>query len=198
MDRTAEIPAFDPRIDLAGLVRYLNDQVLSCHNTVLLGGAQEPYYRAAREEKNRDGILNQVPAQIEFRQDYVRSALHELAHWCIAGRERRHMDDYGYWYAPDGRTPEQQKAFFSVEIKPQALEQIFCQALGIDFCISVDNLGGEPPGAQEISEFIQAIAEQRKRWQQQGLPPRATAILTALREFADSLALNSPKEVRSA
>ncbi len=194
---TAEMTAFDTTTHLPGLVRYLNDKVLSQYNTLLLGGAQEPYYRAARLEKNRSGVISQTPAQIEFRQDYVRSALHELAHWCIAGRERRRLDDYGYWYAPDGRTPDQQKAFFRVEIKPQALEQIFCRALGIGFCVSVDNLGGEPPGEQEISKFIQAMAKQRKHWQQHGLPPRAAAILTALHEFVDSLALSSPRRVRS-
>ena len=32
------------------------------------------------------------------------SALHEISHWTIAGKERRLLADLGYWYAPDGRT----------------------------------------------------------------------------------------------
>ena len=77
--------------------------------TVLVGGASEPFY------------LKGQPNQVFFRADYVRSALHEVAHWCVAGRCRRGLPDYGYWYTPDGRSAERQAAFFSVEAKPQAI-----------------------------------------------------------------------------
>ena len=96
-------------------------------NTVLEGGANEPYYRPGS------------PNVIYFREDYSRSALHEVAHWCVAGAARRGLPDYGYWYAPDGRDEAQQAAFYGVEVRPQAIEKMFCEALGIDFKVSVDN-----------------------------------------------------------
>ena len=60
-------------------------------NTVLEGGANEPYYRPGS------------PNVIYFSEYFVRSALHEVAHWCVAGAARRGLPDYGYWYSPDGR-----------------------------------------------------------------------------------------------
>ena len=98
----------------------------------LCGGAEEPFYKAASESTPY--------ATIVYRADYLRSALHELAHWCIAGTVRRGLDDYGYWYEADGRSFEQQLAFMRVEAKPQALESIFCRVLGIPFQVSLDNL----------------------------------------------------------
>ena len=64
-------------------------------------GAAEPYYEPG------------APSVIYFREDFDRSALHEVAHWCVAGPLRRGLPDYGYWYAPDGRNAEQQSAFYS-------------------------------------------------------------------------------------
>ena len=67
-------------------------------------------------------IVAMLPAQqpgalnrIVFTHDYFASALHEVAHWCVAGPERRRLTDYGYWYAPDGRTEKQQMEFERVE-----------------------------------------------------------------------------------
>ena len=102
--------------------------------TRLQGGATEPYYEALNKAMGC--------AVIWYREDYVRSALHELAHWCIAGQDRRQRDDYGYWYAPDGRTESQQEAFFKVERLPQAIERWFCESLGVPFSVSLDNLDG--------------------------------------------------------
>jgi len=185
------MPSFDPDTHLTQLIRHLNEAVLLPYFTVLCGGAKEPFYRATCESTGPDGKTRLEPARIEFRQDFVRSALHELAHWCIAGKTRRQIDDYGYWYAPDGRTAEQQRAFFQVEVKPQALEQVFCQALGIDFSVSIDNLGGEPPSDSDIDEFQQAIQQQCEHWRHNGLPPRAAAILEALHEFGRGIAINA-------
>lgn len=102
-------------------------------NTRLKGGFPEPYYRPAEQ-----GV---APFhQVEFTRDYPASALHEVAHWCVAGHARRQLPDYGYWYAPDGRSAEQQSLFERVEIKPQALEWIFSRASGLPFRVSADNL----------------------------------------------------------
>jgi elongation factor P hydroxylase len=165
------------------LVEHINQEVLRAYSTVLRGGAEEPFYRAPRLEKKPDGTVQELPAVIEFRHDYLRSALHELAHWCIAGSQRRKQDDYGYWYEPDGRSCQQQQAFFQVEIKPQALEKTFCEALAVDFTVSIDNLGGEPPAAHDIQAFQDAIARQQQLWQENGLPPRAVLIHESLLAF---------------
>lgn len=61
------------------------------------------------------------------------SALHEISHWTIAGKERRLLADLGYWYAPDGRTREQQALFEQVEVKPQAIEWLLPQLLAASF-----------------------------------------------------------------
>src|SRR3546814_2809228 len=55
----------------------------------------------------------------------TRRASDLVAHWCLAGAARRRQDDYGYWYAADGRDLEQQHLFEQVEVKPQALELLF-------------------------------------------------------------------------
>ncbi len=183
---------FEPDKHLPLLVDYLNQKVLNRHSTCLRGGACEPFYRAPKILAGAHGQDQWLPAMIEFREDYPRSALHELAHWCIAGSNRRKQDDYGYWYVPDGRTKAQQKMFFQVEIKPQALEQIFCEILGIPFEASVDNLGGEAPTKEETEAFTAALQAQRLIWRKTGLPRRAQAICTALNEFA-ALYLKSDK-----
>ena len=121
-------------------IATLNDTVLAAYRTRLVGGFDEPFYLAFRGDK---------PAEIRFTHDYPRSALHELAHWCVAGEVRRRQDDYGYWYAPDGRTNAQQQQFFQVEVIPQAFEKHFCTALGIPFAVSVDNLCNRAAAARQ-------------------------------------------------
>ena len=91
------------------------------------------------------------------------------------------QDDYGYWYAPDGRTAEQQAEFFKVEVKPQALEWIFCVTAGMGFRLSVDNLSGE---ALDIKPFAEAVFAQLGRYIEEGVPSRAG-------EWINELALQS-------
>ncbi len=89
-------------------------------NTELIGGADEPIYRPADSQNDRNRLF--------YRQDYLSSALHEIAHWCIAGPERLKWEDFGYWYQPDVLSKQQQKEFDKVEIKPHALETAFSLA----------------------------------------------------------------------
>lgn len=142
--------------------------------TVLVGGASEPLFQPGN------------PSQIHFREDYVRSALHEVAHWCVAGRRRRQLADYGYWYSPDGRDAGQQQAFFAVEARPQAIEWCFCEAIGIPFSPSVDNVGAqiEP---QQLRRFEARIQEWCNRFECTGLPLRAARFITALRSTTSLL-----------
>ena len=150
-------------------IAALNDTVLSAFRTRLVGGFDEPFYLAFRADE---------PAEIRFTQDYTRSALHELAHWCVAGEARRRQDDYGYWYAPDGRTNAQQQQFFQVEVTPQAVEKHFCVALGIPFAASMDNLGNR--ALDGIEAFRTAVDERYTQYAIHGLPQRAMQIYRCL------------------
>ncbi len=145
-------------------------------NTVLLGGFEEPFYRPSEESGEQ--------AQIYYRADYFASALHEIAHWCIAGEARRQSPDYGYWYSPEGRDSEQQKAFESAEAKPQALEWCFSMACVYNFKISPDNLDMKTGEIRDSSRFKQSILERARYWQSNGLPARGEQYFAALaREF---------------
>ena len=105
------------------------------YQTVLQGGREEPLYLPSSDPASS-------PHRVVYRADYFASALHELAHWCLAGAERREQEDYGYWYSPDGRSAEQQEAFERAEARPQALESLFSEACGFEFHLSADNLDG--------------------------------------------------------
>lgn len=108
--------------------------------TVLVRGDDEPQYYAKTAE---------LPAQIVFAHGFFASCLHEISHWCIAGQRRRGLDDFGYWYAPDGRDAAQQREFEQVEIAPQALECLFTLALGKRFRVSTDNLNAIRHGERD-------------------------------------------------
>ncbi|MEQ9324457.1 MAG: elongation factor P hydroxylase [Polyangiaceae bacterium] len=136
--------------------------------TVLVGGGDEPLYLPGE---------GSWPHRIVYRHDYVQSAFHEVAHWCIAGPARRQKRDYGYWYAPDGRTDEQQASFEQVEVAPQALEWVFSDAWGSRFELSADNLGS---GCGPSAAFAAAVAQQRARYHERGMPRRAATFAAAL------------------
>ena len=156
--------------DSSRLITLFNSVFGASDKTELVGGAAEPYYLPGK------------PHRIYFRADYVRSALHEIAHWCVAGERRRRLPDYGYWYSPDGRHADQQQAFFAVEARPQAIERSFCEVAGIPFSSSVDNVGVhiEPQQLRRFEARIQAWCDQFERT---GLPPRAARFVTALQSM---------------
>lgn len=113
----------------------------------------------------------------------------EVAHWCVAGEKRRQQEDYGYWYAPDGRTEAQQQEFEKVEVRPQALEWIFSVASGHPFTVSADNLA---LGLGPSDAFKKAIWEQVVQFCEQGLPPRPADLVAALElEFGLADTLNA-------
>lgn len=151
------------------------------HRTRLIGGAGEPFYRP-------------VPAaggchQLHYREDFFASALHETAHWCIAGEKRRQLPDFGYWYDPDGRDPAAQAAFQRVESKPQALEWIFSQACGYPFQVSLDNL--ETDAALTSESFARQVALEATEMRARGLPLRAQVFFDALsQEFATGMTVS--------
>jgi hypothetical protein len=143
---------------------------VSC-NTRLLRGNAEPVYLPADAECDHH--------RVEFAHGFFASALHEIAHWCVAGEARRQLPDYGYWYCPDGRDAEQQKQFEQVEVKPQALEWIFSRAANRRFRVSVDNLHGVET---DPSAFRQAVYQQVLAYCESGLNSRAEQFRCALVE----------------
>lgn len=162
-------------ISAENLVALFNQTFAQSENTLLVGGADEPFYLPADGDNS---------ARIFFRSDYVRSALHEIAHWSQAGEKRRACPDYGYWYAPDGRDAAQQAAFFSVEAKPQAIEKHFCDALNLPFKPSIDNLYLQIPES-EIRAFEVRLETAYQHYAEHGLPGRAALfkrVLTTLHE----------------
>ncbi len=142
------------------------------YNTLLRGGAEEPLYQPASSAGQ--------PHLIYYREDYPASALHEIAHWCLAGAKRRQQLDFGYWYLPDGRSAEQQRLFEQVEVKPQALEWLFSAAAGHRFHLSVDNLNGE---GQASPDFVAAVCQQAQDWCRIDPPRRGAMFIRALWDY---------------
>jgi len=149
--------------------RVFNGLFADSMNTVLIGGAVEPYYRPADDEDSRHRIF--------YREDFVASSLHEISHWLVAGAERRLLPDWGYWYAPDGRNAAQQEEFEQAEVKPQALEWLLSIACGICFRVSLDNLS-EHAGIGD--KFKNHVYEQACANLRNGVSVRAQKIYDAL------------------
>lgn len=126
------------------LISVFEKVFYNAYKTRLVRGGDEPIYLPA----SVTGTDNQVV----FARGFFSSGLHETAHWCVAGAKRRLLEDFGYWYVPDGRNALQQRAFEQVEVRPQAYEQCFTWAVGRPFNISADNLTGKP-GATDAFEL---------------------------------------------
>lgn len=159
------------------LIELFYDTFFEQFNIRLVGGAEEPLYLPAGSRAGGDVCGHH---RLYFRLDYVSSAFHEIAHWCIAGPERRLQVDFGYWYQPDGRTAGQQRFFERAEIKPQALEWHFSVAAGHRFHLSADNLNGE---AGVSGAFARAVCRQARKFCTQSLPPRARRLIDVLQSF---------------
>lgn len=147
---------------VAALIALFDRCFAQSHNTRLVRGEAEPIYLPAGPDR--------ASHQLVFAHGFFASALHEIAHWCIAGTKRRQQVDYGYWYCPDGRSAEQQHRFEQVEARPQALEWIFSRAAGHRFRISVDNLAGIPT---DPAPFRAAVWRAAQQYCRDGLPSRA-------------------------
>lgn len=154
------------------IISIFNETFYREFNTKLVRGGDEPIYLPANEECTYHRII--------FAHGFYASALHEIAHWCIAGEKRRLLEDFGYWYEPDGRTDEQQKEFEQVEIKPQAIEWALSAAAGKQFRVSADNLNGAAP---DYHGFQCSVFEQVKSYLVAGFPKRALQLMEALALF---------------
>ena len=161
------------RWTLNDIVALFDGVFAESYMTRLVKGGDEPLYLPATPDTPFHQVI--------FARGYFASALHEISHWCIAGNRRRQLEDYGYWYLPDGRNAEQQQAFEQAEIAPQALERLFTQACSRTFHVSVDNLGGEV--AVDRQQFSHKVAARARRYHEEGLPTRANAFYVALTRY---------------
>ncbi len=160
------------RHDYQDLIRLFEQCFYQSYKTRLVKGEDEPVYLPANEHCHDHQII--------FAHGYYASALHEISHWCMAGEARRLLEDFGYWYLPDGRNAEQQNEFEKVEIKPQAIEWAFCVAAGKKFNISADNLNG---AEADTENFKISVYQQVKEFIEKGFPIRAQQFIALLAEF---------------
>jgi elongation factor P hydroxylase len=154
------------------LINLFDGLFAKVENTRLIKGDDEPVYLPADNDISFHRVV--------FAHGFFASALHEVAHWCIAGKERRLLVDYGYWYAPDGRDECQQEAFEQVEIKPQAIEWAFSLACGKPFDVSVDNLSGIET---DRASFKHKVFKQLECYCTNGFPKRAEQFINVLCPF---------------
>ena len=154
------------------LIQIFNQLFQDSENTLLVRGDDEPIYLPEPITGNKHQVI--------FAHGFYASAMHEIAHWCVAGAKRRLLEDFGYWYEPDGRSEEQQRLFEKVEIVPQAMEKCFCLAAGFKFRVSVDNLNGSPGDTSSFAHNVDAKAQE---YLDQGLPDRAQRFFDALAKF---------------
>lgn len=158
--------------EIDDLMALFDGVFFDTYRTRLIRGQDEPIYLPANAERDHH--------QIVFAHGFFASALHEISHWCIAGEARRQLEDYGYWYEPDGRDAERQADFERVEVAPQALELLFSEACGKSFQVSVDNLDG---AQVDRHAFAAKVAERAEHYRRVGAPPRAQAFIASLIAF---------------
>jgi elongation factor P hydroxylase len=143
-----------------------------CDPTRMVMGGDEPLYLPPGRQ--------QPVAEVVAARGLAQSCLHEAAHWLYAGRQRRRLTDYGYWYVPDGRNADQQRHFESMEARVQGLEWILSLCAGVRFHVSADNLTDPIP----TSAFRCAIAADARARLANGLHPRAQRFAAALCQAA--------------
>ena len=157
---------------VSDIQNIFNDTFKSSLKTELIFGHDEPFYECSKSDQETHKIYS--------RSDFFASALHEIAHWCIAGVARREQDDYGYWYSPDGRDIDKQREFEKVEIRPQAIEKAFSNACTYPFKVSADNLELED---YDTREFELSVGKQFQIFEETRYPNRAQIFIDKLNDF---------------
>jgi elongation factor P hydroxylase len=179
------------------LIQLFNDTFFEEFNTRLIKGDDEPLYLPANSLPAQSSLTNSLAVnsllettassdvsrayhQIIFARGYYASALHEISHWCQAGEARRLLEDFGYWYKPDGRNELEQQEFEQVEVIPQAIEWAFNIAAQRKFHVSSDNLSGFQA---DTNHFQKRVFEQVQVFLSNGFPVRANQFIVVLAEF---------------
>jgi len=151
------------------LLIIFNELFLESENTVIELSSDEPLYVPASKAGE--------PSKILFSHGFFSSALHEISHWLVAGEQRRKIEDYGYWYKPDGRSFAEQQEFEKVEILPQAIEWILSVSCDHRFHFSADNLNS---GFVISEQFKQNVSLKAQSLLVQGLPDRMDKLVSEL------------------
>ena len=154
------------------LINTFNNTFSEHFNTVLVAGDDEPIYLPKDEQHSQHRII--------FANGFYASALHEIAHWLVAGEQRRLQTDYGYWYEPDGRDAQQQAEFEKVEITPQAIEWAIAASCGFKFDVSADNLSGI---VIDRLAFKHKVYDRAIRYLTEGFSERTLLLINACCEF---------------
>ncbi len=159
--------------DYQDLITLFNRLFATEYNTRLELGGDEPIYLPADAKTPYHRIV--------FARGFYASALHEIAHWCVAGPQRRLLEDFGYWYEPDGRSAATQAEFENVEVRPQAYEWLMAVSAGFPFNVSCDNLNGdcEP----DRLAFMNRVHQEVVSILEQGIPVRVARLCSALQNF---------------
>ena len=158
--------------DYKDLINIFSQCFAGSENTQLVKGDDEPIYLPMDEAHPQHRII--------FARGFYASALHEISHWLVAGQARRQLEDFGYWYCPDGRDKEKQLAFEAVEIKPQAIEWALCLACGFKFNVSSDNLDG---WQSDRHAFQDKVYHRLCELLEHGFNSRTTQLINALHAF---------------
>lgn len=164
------------------LILLFNDTFFEEFNTRLIKGGDEPLYLPANCVSDITSLPDESCAyhQVIFARGYYASAFHEISHWCQAGAARRLLEDFGYWYIPDGRNETQQKKFEQVEVIPQAIEWAFNVAAQRKFHVSSDNLNGFQA---DTNSFKKKVFQQVQVFLANGFPARANQFIETLAHF---------------
>lgn len=164
------------------LILLFNDTFFEEFNTRLIKGGDEPLYLPANCVSDITSLPDESCAyhQVIFARGYYASAFHEISHWCQAGAARRLLEDFGYWYIPDGRNEAQQKKFEQVEVIPQAIEWAFNVAAQRKFHVSSDNLNGFQA---DTNSFKKKVFQQVQVFLANGFPARANQFIETLAHF---------------
>ena len=144
------------------LANLFNATFETAENTILVATMDEPHYMPHGDDRLGNCIF--------YTQDSYTSLMHEVAHWCRAGKERRQLPDYGYWYQAEDRSSEAQALYLQSESKTQALEWIFCVAAGVHVQIIPEN---QPHSFEPSLEFKKSIYAATLNYLQKGLSDRA-------------------------
>ena len=166
------MPVENTSFDYQDLINIFSQCFQASENTILVKGGDEPIYLPSDEEHSHHRII--------FARGFFASALHEISHWLVAGAERRQLEDFGYWYCPDGRDKELQLAFEQVEVKPQAIEWALCLACGFKFNVSSDNLNG---WQSDRFAFQDKVYQRLNELINKGFNPRTQQLIDALQQF---------------
>ena len=169
-----------PSHDAADLIVLFNATFGLAENTLLVRNASFPFDDGPDDNAEEPVYLPEDAEcprnRIVFAHGFFASALHEIAHWCLAGAGRRQFVDYGYWYSPT-RGSESQAKFERVEAKPQAIEWAFSIAAGFPFDVSADNLSGIEI---DRAAFRRKVHAELQRFAHNGFPARAQQFINVL------------------